>query len=758
MAIGKDRAALGELRTLFSIGTVGDLTDGQLLERFATDRGEVAERAFAALVERHGPMVLRICRSVLDDAHDAQDAFQATFLVLVRRARALWVRDSLGPWLHQVAFRTSACARTKAARRRRHERRAALTTEEVRAEAENRVGAALHEEIERLPERYRAPLVLCDLEGSTHEQAARHLGWPVGTVKSRLSRGRERLRDRLARRGLAPGVGLLAARGLQGADALLSPTLVDSTTAAVVQSIIVRTIVRGSAASLARGVLLSMTLARFAKTALLVLGVGATVSGVGLLAQQGTPGDKPRPDGAPKIAQAFDGPASVVRPGKLKVSMLEHGVVESSRTEEAHCQVEGQSTIIWILPYGSRVKKGDKVVELDASLLRDRLKNQEITVKEAEAAFQNALLARQTAELAHREYLDGTYKYELSVLVSAIAAAEAGIVKAEERLERTRRARKRVEDLMAAGRATSATPADIVSELDLANRVDDAELALRREKTALELAQDKRELLQKYTRSRVSRELQSDTESKRSAELARKATYELEKDKEEKLWRQIKQSIILAPIDGSVIYGSDPNQPGRQIQIEEGAPVRERQLIFSVIEVSGSMRVNTKVHESLVDKITRGLPAKIRVDAFPGQVLTGQVQSVHPLPDPKRIFGGTDSKVYTTLVSIDKAHSSLRPGLTAQVEIITELENVLSVPVSAVVLSESNHRVFVKKSDGGLDWREVTLGVSNGERVEIKKGVKDGESVVLDPVAVLREEEKRKMLHTPYSPATKDRQ
>ena len=117
MAIGKDGAVLRQLGALFQVGPFGDLTDGQLLERFATGRGEVGELAFAVLVERHGPMVLRVCRSVLPDRDDAEDAFQATFLVLVNKARGLWVLDSLGPWLHQVAYRTSKCAKVSAARR-----------------------------------------------------------------------------------------------------------------------------------------------------------------------------------------------------------------------------------------------------------------------------------------------------------------------------------------------------------------------------------------------------------------------------------------------------------------------------------------------------------------------------------------------------------------------------------------------------------------------------------------------------------------
>src|SRR5580658_10419249 len=131
MDFDKNAAVVKELRTLFNVGVAGDLTDGQLLERFATDRGEAAELAFTILVERHGPMVLRVCRSVLAGEFESDDAFQATFLVLVRKARGLWVRDSLGPWLHQVAFRTASRARRAAALRRRHEERASIARPEA---------------------------------------------------------------------------------------------------------------------------------------------------------------------------------------------------------------------------------------------------------------------------------------------------------------------------------------------------------------------------------------------------------------------------------------------------------------------------------------------------------------------------------------------------------------------------------------------------------------------------------------------------
>ncbi|MGP0063090.1 MAG: sigma-70 family RNA polymerase sigma factor [Isosphaeraceae bacterium] len=200
------------LRTLFQAGSFTGLTDRQLLERFALRDGEAAELAFAALVDRHGGIVLSTCRSILRDDHAARDAFQATFLVLVRKAGSLWVRDSLAPWLHRVAYRAASHARRDAERRERAEREAAERAPKRAFDVGDDLSAVLHEEVDRLPDRYRMPVVLCDLEGRTYEEAARRLGCPVGTVKSRLARARERLRDRLTRRGVPCPAGLLAVR------------------------------------------------------------------------------------------------------------------------------------------------------------------------------------------------------------------------------------------------------------------------------------------------------------------------------------------------------------------------------------------------------------------------------------------------------------------------------------------------------------------------------------------------------------------
>jgi RNA polymerase sigma factor (sigma-70 family) len=268
------------LRTLFGEGVNAGLTDGQLLERFSTHTGEAAELAFRSLVERHGPMVLRACRGILRDDHEAMDAFQATFLVLIRKGRSLWVRESLGPWLHRVACRAATRSHAEMRRRRAVERRA---IELIAARTNDRDGdelaAILQEEIDRLPERFRVPIVLCELEGYTCEQAARHIGCPVGTVGSRLVRGRERLRVRLARRGVLASVATIGVALSSEANGTFMPVpLTDAALRAVTGK------ASPLAASLANSLFRSMIMARWSSVAAgVVAALGIGVGGVSML-------------------------------------------------------------------------------------------------------------------------------------------------------------------------------------------------------------------------------------------------------------------------------------------------------------------------------------------------------------------------------------------------------------------------------------------------------------------------------------------
>lgn len=318
MAKVRGDAVQRHIRALFGFGTLGGMTDGQLLERFTAQCGAVSELAFALLVERHGPMVLRVCRRVLADPHDAHDAFQATFLVLVQQAGSVRKRESLASWLHGVAFRVASRAKSAAARRRLHEfRRAEMASLSLGHGERNDIGPVLHEELDRLPNRYRAAIVLCDLEGQTYEQAAQQLQWPVGTVKSRLSRGREQLRGRLIRRGLVPAVGMLGAMlTAESASATLAPTLVGSTVRAASQLAAGRMEATGYISSLVtaqiEGVRKLMFLSRLKTTGIALFAISATAVATSVIV--GASNRAPRDERA-------TGTASDIREARLRTEI-----------------------------------------------------------------------------------------------------------------------------------------------------------------------------------------------------------------------------------------------------------------------------------------------------------------------------------------------------------------------------------------------------------------------------------------------------
>jgi RNA polymerase sigma factor (sigma-70 family) len=203
------------------------MTDGQMLERFITKRDE---SAFEGLVLRHGPMVLGVCRQILRDNHEAEDAFQATFLILARNAQTIRNLDSLASWLYGVAYRLSLRAKTTVRPRVYEGRSFEMAASDTGNDLEHsELRPVLHEEVSKLPEKYRAPIVLCFFEGQTHEEAASQLECPVGTVKGRLARAKEMLRGRLSRRGMALPLALVAFLHSQTVNAAISEELVGST-------------------------------------------------------------------------------------------------------------------------------------------------------------------------------------------------------------------------------------------------------------------------------------------------------------------------------------------------------------------------------------------------------------------------------------------------------------------------------------------------------------------------------------------------
>jgi RNA polymerase sigma factor (sigma-70 family) len=287
MANGQFGSVLRHIRQLIGPRSSESLTDGQLLERFVKTQDE---SAFETLLQRHGPMVLGLCRSILHDAHDADDAFQATFLVLARKASSIRKSPSVASWLYGVAHRTALRAKINSAKRRVKERQAGdmSHSDDVGELGRQELRSVVHEELQRLPEKYRAPLVLCYLEGKTNESAASELGWPAGSMAKRLSRGRDLLRERLAYRGVALPAGMLAVvLGESAATASVPPLLLEATLKSAVLyagKASALGMMTSTAATLADGVVQAMSWSRLQIAALLLLAVGLIGSGAGLLA------------------------------------------------------------------------------------------------------------------------------------------------------------------------------------------------------------------------------------------------------------------------------------------------------------------------------------------------------------------------------------------------------------------------------------------------------------------------------------------
>jgi RNA polymerase sigma factor (sigma-70 family) len=289
-----DRTTNPLLRYLHKVaapGEVGRLTDRQLLERFVQRRDEAA---FEVLVHRHGPLVWRVCRQILHNAQDCEDACQATFLVLVRKAGSVGRPELLGNWLYGVALRVAGRIRKTVGRRQAHERPGAET---LARQAEGAAGgseqtADLHEELHRLPAKYRQPLVLCYLEGRTNEEAARLLRCPLGTLKVRLLRGRDMLRTRLVRRGLTASPGMLVSALSSGANETIPASLVETTVKSGLLFAAGGAAATGAlcprAVALTKGVLQAMWRTKVKALAAVVFTVGLFGTGAGWLAFRST--------------------------------------------------------------------------------------------------------------------------------------------------------------------------------------------------------------------------------------------------------------------------------------------------------------------------------------------------------------------------------------------------------------------------------------------------------------------------------------
>jgi RNA polymerase sigma factor (sigma-70 family) len=365
MATGQDNSVLRHLRRAALLHEAGDLTDGQLLERFLAAREEAA---FEVLVRRHGPMVLGVCRRVLSNAHDAEDAFQASFLVLIRKGTALLPRQTLGNWLYGVAYHTALKARAAGWKRRAKERQAAAMS---KSETQAEDGAhdwlpLLDQELSRLPEKCREAVVLCDLQGKTREEAARLLGVPTGTLSGRLTTARRLLAQRLARRGVTlSGTALAAVLTPSITSAGVPPALLAATVKSAATMAAGAGVLSAEVAALMHRVLGSMLLAKLKLTTAVLLTVAALGASAGVVSYAAitAQADEPRLEQAARHASDQDAAATRF-PGET--GLLAPPSATGSKQVDRQPSDQERLQGLWI-PIGSIVH-GEKKDPADAKL------------------------------------------------------------------------------------------------------------------------------------------------------------------------------------------------------------------------------------------------------------------------------------------------------------------------------------------------------------------------------------------------------
>ncbi len=440
------------LHGLAGPGAAG-VTDAELLDRFVASRDEAA---FELLLWRHGPMVLGVCRRVLRNTADAEDAFQATFLALARKAASIGRREAVGSWLAQVAYRVALQVREEVARRAAQE----LPDVAVQVRGWDDLGEVLDEEINRLPARLRAAFVLCCLEGKSGEEAARELGCAPGTVSSRLTRARERLRRALVRRGVAP-------------EGAASAGLV----AAVPEALVCRTLggVAGAAGAVSarvagytEGVLRAMLLTRLKVVCACMLLAGLVALGGAMAAQAIDRPQAPPSEQPVAKAEAPNGPP-VVKPkrGGLPHTVGQIGEFQAADRQEVYAAVSGTLKDLGV-DLGSRVKKGQLLGRIDAPALVLAEKEAALAVRRATGEVEEAK-ARLT--VAEAEARGAQVAFARAKELRGFAGSSADVEKAKADLEAK-------ESNVSLAKATLA---------GAKMKVEEAELALEKARLALGL-------------------------------------------------------------------------------------------------------------------------------------------------------------------------------------------------------------------------------------------------------------------------------
>jgi RNA polymerase sigma factor (sigma-70 family) len=391
------------LRTVV-LGQGGEIPDGQLLESFLYRHDQAA---FEAVLHRHAEMVFAVCRRVLNHTQDAEDAFQATFLVLVQKARSLLGRTTVGDWLYGVAYHTALKARAQAGKRRLKERTAvSMSVEQLAEPSWQYVEPWVDCELSRLPDKYRAPVVLCDLEGKTRRQAADQLGWPEGTVAGRLARAREILARRLERRGVVVSSAVLGTLLLEHAASAAVPhglAVMTGKAAALVAAGQTAAAISPQVATLVKGVTKMMLFAKIKTATVVLLTLGVLGAGGAMVSMQASTTED---EGVPAATAAGD---------QQQLSLLQYYNRQPKDDGQKNQKNDGQKSLRQLkrsLVLADDPKKGDKKNDPKESA------EEKVPLDKLPKAVTDAVKARfPEAKLvsAEKEKEDGKTVYEVNI-------------------------------------------------------------------------------------------------------------------------------------------------------------------------------------------------------------------------------------------------------------------------------------------------------------------------------------------------------
>lgn len=684
-----DGTALSGIRTLLCVGTSLASTDEQLVRRFVS-RGEAAEVAFAALVERHGPMVLRVCRDVLRDPHRAEDAFQATFLILALKAGTIRDRGSVASWLFGVARRVAGRARIRDAMRVRNERRwlAAVEPDEQLATSPIPI-PEVHEEVDRLPEKYRAPVVLCYLEGLTHEEAAARLRVPVGTVKVRLSRARERLRGRLTRRGLAPAFALASPVTAPGH---LPPSLIRATAAAAMR------IAPGhwpeisaTVLVLIKGALKAMYLIRL-RTATIVVVSSLTLSLTAMLVLPGLARSSPGPESGVRETQDVPEVATeTVGRSIFRLTTRPAATIQAYESVEIYPRMAGDLKSLNV-DIGDAVKRGQLLAEIDPAEIDAEVEGRRAALEKAQARLVVARSAIRVAEAT------------LAAERSKATATDASVNEVENALHLRQKQAERIKKLVENHAVEAKLEDEVKGQVEIAaSAVQAAKAQVVSAAAAVTVAEAKAST----ARAELD-ELNADIRIERAG---------LEK-------AQIRRNFarIASPMDG-IVTKRNSNVGVFLRPSTEGnfAP------LLSISNI-GKVRAIVGVSSNDAPRLDRGDPATIQIDALGHHQFSGMISRTAYAEDAV-------SRTLRAEIDLENIDGRLRPGQTGSALIILEEHpHVLTIPSSAIIGSNPDgSATCYRVADGKAIPIKVVLGADDGTRVEVKDGLKEGESVIVAP-------------------------